>query len=78
MNRANSIMTGYLVCVRPEGGCTLTYLTQTDPKGWIPGWLTNTVTKTFAPKLIARLEKACKGYKEWKGKHNPDKFPWRE
>jgi hypothetical protein len=31
--RANSIMTGYLVRVREDGGCTLTYLTQTDPRG---------------------------------------------
>jgi hypothetical protein len=39
--RAKSILTGYLVR-EVEGGCTLTYLTQTDPMGWIPNWLTNT------------------------------------
>jgi len=76
--RANSIQTGYLVRVRSEGGCTLTYLTQTDPRGWIPAWLVNKVTKTFAPKIIERLENACKGYNQWKSAHNPDNKPWRK
>jgi len=74
--RAWSIMTGYLVRV-VEGGCTLTYLTQTDPKGWIPNWLTNTVTKKFAPSIVGKLTKAASGYPEWKAKHNPDLKPWR-
>jgi len=75
--RANSIMTGYLIRVRPEGGCTLTYLTQTDPRGWIPTMLVNKVTKTFAPKMIDKLEKAAQKYNEWKAKNNPDHKPWR-
>lgn len=74
--RANSIMTGYMVR-SIEGGCTLTYLTQTDPKGWIPAWLSNTVTRKFAPTIVGKLNKAASGYPDWKSKHNPDDKPWR-
>jgi StAR-related lipid transfer protein 10 len=31
--RANSISTGYLVRRVESGGCAMTYITQTDPKG---------------------------------------------
>jgi hypothetical protein len=48
-----------------------------DTLGWIPAWLVNKVTKTFAPKIIERLEKAAKGYNDWKASHNPDNKPWR-
>jgi len=76
--RANSILTGYLVRKNDAGGSTLTYLTQTDPKGWIPTWLANKVTKTFAPTIVDKLTKAGAGYPDWKGKHNPDNKPWRK
>jgi hypothetical protein len=76
--RANSIRTGYMVRVREGGGCTLSYMTQTDPNGWIPGWLVNWATKTFAPKIVERLGKASKGYPEWKAKHNPEARAWRK
>jgi hypothetical protein len=75
--RANSIKTGYMVRVAEGGGCILTYLTQTDPKGWIPTWLTNKVTKTYAPKIVDKLAAASKGYNEWKSKNKPDNKPWR-
>eukprot|EP01119_Soliformovum_irregulare_P008301 TRINITY_DN21434_c0_g1_i1.p1 TRINITY_DN21434_c0_g1~~TRINITY_DN21434_c0_g1_i1.p1 ORF type:complete len:247 (-),score=71.72 TRINITY_DN21434_c0_g1_i1:76-750(-) len=74
--RAKSILTGYIV--RPaQGGCNLIYLTQSDPAGWIPTYVANKVTKTFAPKIIDKLTNACKQYNEWKEKHNPNKKPWR-
>lgn len=77
--RAFSILTGYYVVASEDGkGCSLTYLTQNDPKGWIPSWLTNWVTKTFAPKILTKLEKACQEYTAWKDKHNPEKKPWRD
>jgi hypothetical protein len=76
--RANSIRTGYLVRVREGGGCTLTYMTQTDPNGWIPTWLVNWATKTFAPKIVERLQKASASYPTWKAKHNPDQRGWRD
>jgi len=75
--RARSILTGYLVRARDGGGCSLTYLTQTDPKGSIPAWATNMVTTSFAPKIVGKLKNAADGYIEWKSKHNPDKKPWR-
>jgi len=74
--RAWSHMTGYLV--RKQGdGCTLIYYTQTDPKGWIPSFVVNSVTKNFAPKNIQKLEEHASGYNEWKAAHNPDNKPWR-
>jgi len=75
--RANSIMSGYLVRRKAEGGCTLTYLTQADPRGWIPATVMNFVTTKFAPKLISKLENAANAYTEWKTKHSPGHFPWR-
>jgi len=75
--RARSILTGYLVRKREGGGCSLTYLTQTDPKGMIPAWVTNSVTTSFAPKVVGKLKNAATGYGAWKEKHDPKKKPWR-
>jgi len=77
--RANSILTGYLVENRAGGGSVLTYLTQNDPKGWIPSWLTNQATKKFAPQIVEKLVKASLAYEEWKGKQtgSKSKRPWR-
>uniref|UniRef100_A0A914HU93 START domain-containing protein n=1 Tax=Globodera rostochiensis TaxID=31243 RepID=A0A914HU93_GLORO len=47
-------------------GCQFTYVTLADPKGKLPSWLTNHVTKIVAPKLVKKLHKACLGYAEWK------------
>jgi len=74
--RANSIRTGYMVNAK-DAGCTLTYLTQTDPRGWIPTFLVNKVTKTFAPKIIDKLHNAAVKYTEWKNAHKPENKPWR-
>jgi len=75
--RANSICTGYLIRARREGGCTLSYMTQTDPKGWIPAWLVNKVTTSFAPKIVDKLLNASANYNAWKAKHSPEEKPWR-
>jgi hypothetical protein len=75
--RARSILTGYLVRARDGGGCSLTYLTQTDPKGMIPAWVTNSVTTSFAPKIVTKLKNAALGYDAWKKDHEPDRKPWR-
>jgi len=75
--RAWSYRTGYLVRSRPEGGCTLTYVTHSDPKGWIPHYLVNKVTTTFAPNIIDRLAKVSRAYEAWKKEHNPEHRPWR-
>ncbi|CAK5077245.1 unnamed protein product [Meloidogyne enterolobii] len=52
-----------------EKGCQFTYLTLVDPKGKLPNWLINRVTKTIAPRLCKKLRKACLGYDRWKRKH---------
>jgi hypothetical protein len=75
--RARSIRTGYYVLALPDGGCQLNYLTQGDPKGSIPSLVSNFVTKKLAPKIVQKIEKASKGYTEWKAKHNPENHPWR-
>jgi len=74
--RANSILSGYLVRVA-EKGCILLYITQNDPRGWLPAWLMNKVTKSFAPQIIDKMHKACLGYEDWKSKNNPTNRPWR-
>jgi len=76
--RANSINSGYLMRVNPDGkSCTLIYITHTDPKGSIPSFVMNFMTKTFAPKIIGKLEAAGKEYPNWKAKHAPGVYLWR-
>jgi len=64
--RAQSLVTGYLI--RPaDGGArsSLTYMTMTDPKGWIPSIVMNYVTTSFAPTVLNRMRKAAAHYDEW-------------
>lgn len=56
----------------------MVYYTQSDPKGWFPGWLINMMTTKFAPKLLEKLYQAALKYPEWKKTHNPDKRPWEQ
>jgi len=76
--RAISYLTGYVSRVDPDDkeSCILTYVTQADAKGWIPGWAMNQATKTFAPKLIDKIASVAPGYNEWKSKNNPESKPW--
>jgi len=74
--RAFSFMTGYLIR-KHEEGCSLVYYTQTDPKGYIPTWVVNKVTKKFAPSNIQKLAETASKYTEWKSKHSPTNKPWR-
>eukprot|EP01119_Soliformovum_irregulare_P010164 TRINITY_DN2486_c0_g1_i1.p1 TRINITY_DN2486_c0_g1~~TRINITY_DN2486_c0_g1_i1.p1 ORF type:complete len:223 (-),score=51.51 TRINITY_DN2486_c0_g1_i1:99-767(-) len=73
--RAKSILTGYLVRSSPEGSYFV-YMTQNDPGGWVPAWMTNSLTRSFAPSVIKNLAKACKGYNDWKAKNDPQHKPW--
>lgn len=74
--RATSYLTG--IVVRPSGrsGCSLSYVTQCDPKGALPAWFVNKLTKIFAPKMVKKLHKACLGYTAWKASHQPGLKPW--
>jgi len=74
--RATSICSGYYVKRRPEGGSIFIYYTQSNPNGWIPGFVINNLMSTFAPKLVDKLYHAALDYKAWKEKHNPDQKPW--
>lgn len=75
---AISFLTGYMVRVDPDdaNNCILTYVTQSDAKGWIPGWVMNQATKTFAPKLIEKISSVAPKYPAWKAQNNPDSKPW--
>jgi hypothetical protein len=64
--RAVSKISGYLV--RPwgtKGGCSLTFLTQTDPKGWLPSSVVNGITTKLAPRTTSRLRDAASKYTAW-------------
>ncbi|EDO39000.1 predicted protein, partial [Nematostella vectensis] len=73
--RGTSILTGYHVKAK-NSGCTLTYVTQVDPKGTLPKWIVNRVSGKIAPKVVAKLHKAAIEYKSWKDLHQPSYKPW--
>lgn len=75
--RATSYLTG--IVIRPSGstGCSLSYVTQCDPKGALPVWFVNKLTKIFAPKMLKKLHKACLSYTRWKAQsREPTLKPW--
>jgi len=74
--RGTSFLTGYYL-MKLEGNKTqLIYVSQSDPKGSIPVWAVNKLTKIFAPKVINRIYKAAKNYQSWKSKNRPEWKPW--
>uniref|UniRef100_A0A8R1DPY4 START domain-containing protein 10 n=1 Tax=Caenorhabditis japonica TaxID=281687 RepID=A0A8R1DPY4_CAEJA len=73
--RATVLLSGYLIKPK-ESGCEVIYISHSDPKGKLPTWLVNRVTKVVAPKVIKKLHKACIGYAVWKEKHHPSWKPW--
>lgn len=56
--------------------CSLFYVTQSDPGGSLPIWLTNMATKVMAPKFVKKIHKASLKYDKWKGKNNATYKPW--
>jgi hypothetical protein len=73
--RAVSFVTGFLV--RPAGdGSSLSYVTQSDPKGVIPKWIINFALYKVAPRLMERVHIACVQYNDWKASNNPGLKPW--
>ncbi|GET86694.1 hypothetical protein, conserved [Leishmania tarentolae] len=69
--RATSKLTGYLI--RPwknpttgaVEGASLTYITQTDPCGWIPATLTNYIATKFAPNTMKNVAQALPKFRLW-------------
>ncbi|XP_076468257.1 START domain-containing protein 10-like [Babylonia areolata] len=74
--RGVSFLTGYLVRHVDHKSCQLTYVSQCDPKGNLPAWVINKLTKIMAPKVTNRLYKAAKNYPAWKSKNQPEFKPW--
>uniref|UniRef100_A0A1I7W586 START domain-containing protein n=1 Tax=Loa loa TaxID=7209 RepID=A0A1I7W586_LOALO len=59
-----------------QNGCEVTYINHSDPKGKIPPWLTNHLTKVIGPKFIKKIHKACLKYEHWKQDNCPNWKPW--
>ncbi|KAK6737283.1 hypothetical protein RB195_019776 [Necator americanus] len=59
-----------------ENGCQITYISHSDPKGKLPTWLVNRLTRVNAPKVIKPLHKACLAYPDWKEQNQPHLKPW--
>lgn len=74
--RANSILTGYFIRKLEEGGIEFNYYSQSDPKGWIPSFVINTLMTKLAPRLIEKLHSVALTYKDWKKENNPEHMPW--
>ncbi|CAG5134615.1 unnamed protein product [Candidula unifasciata] len=74
--RGISYLTGYYIVKLDDNKIQLTYVTQSDPKGNLPAWVMNKLTRMFAPKVINRIYKAAKNYSSWKAKNRPEYKPW--
>lgn len=74
--RGISFLTGYYLMKLEDKKTQLIYISQSDPRGSLPAWAVNKLTKIFAPKVINRIYKAAKNYQSWKLKNNPDWKPW--
>uniref|UniRef100_A0A0N5C0K1 START domain-containing protein 10 n=1 Tax=Strongyloides papillosus TaxID=174720 RepID=A0A0N5C0K1_STREA len=74
--RASVFLTAYQI-VQLESGCKITYVTHSDPRGKLPIWFVNRLTKIVAPGMIKKLHKYCLSYTNWKAKHQEHFKPWR-
>lgn len=74
--RAISKVSGYLIRPWGDKGSSITYLTQTDPRGMIPSSIINFVTSRFAPTSIVTLGNACRKYVEWVKTQENYSRPW--
>ena len=74
--RAHTYITGYhLRCT--EEGTSLTFISHSDPKGFIPPFLCNHIAKRAAPNMVSTMYRASLQYLEWKHSNNPLHTPWR-
>uniref|UniRef100_A0AC35U0R3 START domain-containing protein n=1 Tax=Rhabditophanes sp. KR3021 TaxID=114890 RepID=A0AC35U0R3_9BILA len=74
--RGNVHVTAYYITLLNNGGSRISYVTHSDPKGKLPGWFVNRITKTIAPKILKKLHKVCLEYPDWKAKNQPSFKPW--
>jgi hypothetical protein len=75
--RAHVRVSGYLV--RKYGtGCSLTYVSHSDPKGWVPSYFINQLTCKLAPNVISSMRNAAGKYPAWiAGKGEAYQRPWK-
>ncbi|MFH4976344.1 hypothetical protein AB6A40_003053 [Gnathostoma spinigerum] len=73
--RGTVYLTAYYIKALDEG-CRVTYITHSDPKGKLPAWMVNRLTKVIAPKVINKLHKVSLKYTAWKARNNPNWKPW--
>eukprot|EP00756_Hemistasia_phaeocysticola_P006717 Hpha_TRINITY_DN13971_c0_g1::TRINITY_DN13971_c0_g1_i2::g.35693::m.35693 len=64
--RAWSFKSGFVIRPHGEKGCTLTMLAHSDPRGFIPAWLVNSMLTSTAPATLQKLRNAALGYEKWK------------
>ncbi|XP_067950157.1 START domain-containing protein 10-like [Watersipora subatra] len=74
--RGTSYYTGYVMESTGPKSTKFTYITQSNPGGNIPAWLTNKLVTVVAPKVLQRMLKASRGYESWKKKNDPEHMPW--
>jgi len=73
--RAWSYQTGYLIR-QLEDSIEFTYCTQSDPRGWIPGWVVNMAVSTIGPSYIEKLKTAAIQYESWSSQQKGHTKPW--
>jgi hypothetical protein len=75
--RAFVKVSGYLVRPFGEGKASLTYVSHSDPRGWVPSYFVNNLTCKLAPNVLTSMRNALSKYPEWIEKRG-DKFarPW--
>eukprot|EP00666_Eupelagonemidae_sp_cell4sb_P010619 gene10619-15161_t len=63
--RARSLLTAWYVRPGPGGGCVLTWVTATDPRGSVPAAVVGWATKQAAGEAAGRLAEAEAGFDAW-------------
>ena len=75
--RAHTYLSGYRVRRSPDG-TFLTFLSHSDPKGYIPSFICNHVMKRSVPDMVTSMYEASLRYLDWKqSTDNPLFMPWR-
>ncbi|VDN32043.1 unnamed protein product [Gongylonema pulchrum] len=74
--RGTVYLAAYYILDLGSKGCQVTYINHSNPKGKVPTWLINRLTKVIGPKFIKRVHKACLNYENWKQDNRPNWKPW--
>ena len=75
--RAHTYLSGYRARRTPNG-TNLTFLSHSDPMGYIPSFICNHVMKRSVPSMVTTMYKASLGYLDWKQSTDSPLFmPWR-